>query len=290
MTGRPFDVFGLGQCAYDHLLLVPRYPGPDEKVEGRELTEACGGPVGTALWTLARWGRRCAVAGVVGDDEPGRRIASDLEAAGIDVRSLQVRPGERTQEAFIAVEEGSGRRRITWQRPTGPPPTPDELVHQGARVFLTDGLYAEASLACALTSPCVVVDAGTLREGTEALLDHAHAYVASEGFARALLGRDDPEEACRRIRERGAGIAAVTLGERGWVASFGGEIVRGPAWPVEAVDTTGCGDVFHAGVVEGLLRSWPHERTFRFAAWAAGLCATRIGGRAGVPPLEAFPG
>ena len=145
-------------------------------------------------------------------------------------------------------------------------------------------------MACAERASCVVVDAGTLREGTEAMLDHADVFVASEGFARALLGRDEPEEACRRIRERGAEVAAVTRGEHGWVACIGDRIIRGPAWPVAAVDTTGCGDVFHAGVAEGLLAGWPHEKTFDFAAWAAARCATQVGGRAGVPKKADYPG
>ena len=290
MTEAPLDVFGLGQCAYDHVLRVPRFPGPHEKVEGTDLNRQCGGPVATALWTLARWGRRVAFAGVVGDDDAGAHIRRDLETAGVDVSRLLVRPGERSQEAFISVAHGTGQRRITWQRPTGRTLTAEEVPAPAAPVFLTDGLYAESAVSCARASPCVEVDAGTLREGTDALLDHAHVYVASEIFARAFVGRDDPHEACARIRERGAEVAAVTLGERGWVASFGERVVEGSAWPVEVVDTTGCGDVFHAGVVEGLLAGWPHEQTFDFAAWAAAQCATHVGGRAGVPPRDAYPG
>ena len=290
MTDGPLDVFGLGQCAYDHVLRVPRFPGPHEKVEGTDLTEQCGGPVGTALWTLARWGRRVAFAGVIGDDEAGAHIRRDLADAGVDVSRLVVRAGERSQEAFVAVERSTGQRRITWRRPTGRPPAADEIAAPAAAVFLTDGLYAEPAVACARAAARVVVDAGTLREGTEALLDHADVYVASEGFARALVGRDDPREACARIRARGAEVAAVTLGERGWVAAVGDVVLEGRAWPVAVVDTTGCGDVFHAGVVEGLLAGWPHDRTLDFAAWAAAQCATRVGGRAGVPPKEAYPG
>lgn len=290
MTHGPLDVFGLGQCAYDHVLRVPRFPGPHEKVEGTDLTEQCGGPVATALWTLARWGRRVAFAGVIGDDEAGAHIRRDLADAGVDASRLVVRTGERSQEAFVAVERSTGQRRITWQRPTGRPPTADEIAAPAAAVFLTDGLYAEPAVACARAAHRVVVDAGTLREGTEALLDHADVYVASEGFARALVGRDDPRAACARIRAHGAEVAAVTLGERGWVASYDDVVVKGRAWPVEVVDTTGCGDVFHAGVVEGLLAGWPHDRTLDFAAWAAARCATRVGGRAGVPPREAYPG
>ena len=136
----------------------------------------------------------------------------------------------------------------------------------------------------------MVVDAGTLREGTEALLPLAEVYVASESFARAFLGRDDPLAALEAIRARGPRVAAVTLGRRGWVASFGDRVAAGPARKVEVVDTTGCGDVFHAGVVEGLLAGWTLERTFDFAAWAAGATATRLGARAGIPAREAWPG
>ncbi len=285
-----FDVFGLGQCAYDHLLLVDRHPGPDEKAEGRGLTRLCGGPAATALWALAHWGRRTAFAGVVGDDEAGRRMRADLDEAGVDTTRMIVRPGERSQEAFIAATPGTGHRSIVWQRPTGAPPTIAELDAPTARVFLTDGLYAEASVACAKTSPCVVVDAGTLREGTEAMVAHADVFVASSSFAHAFLGRDDPRAAAEAIRRAGPAVAAVTRGAAGWVALCDDVFLEGPAHPVDVVvDTTGCGDVFHAGVVEGILRGWPWPTTFDFAAWAAAGCATRLGGRAGVPALDAYP-
>ena len=74
------------------------------------------------------------------------------------------------------------------------------------------------------------------------------------------------------------------------MASFDDAWLDRPAWPVRAVDTTGCGDVFHAGVVEGVLQGWPWETTFDFAAWASARCATRLGGRAGVPPKTDYPG
>jgi len=150
-----------------------------------------------------------------------------------------------------------------------------------ARVFLTDGLHADASVACAKQSPLTVVDAGSLREGTRAMLDHAEVFVASEAFARDLVGEDDPAGACRKIREHGAEIAGVTLGPRGYVASFGDTVLERPAHPANAVDTTGCGDVFHAGVVHGLLEGWPPERIFDFAAEAAARSAEHLGGRPG---------
>lgn len=277
------DVLGLGQAALDRLLVVPRPVGPDEKVEGTGLTVQCGGPVATALWALSRWGRSTAFAGVVGDDDAGAAIRADLVRGGVDVQGLLVRPGTASQQAFIAVEQGSGARQILWQRPTGCAPGASEVAWRPARCFLTDGLFAEASLALARRAPRVIVDAGTMREGTRALLDVAHVFVASESFARDLVGADDPVGACRAIRERGARIAGVTLGARGHVALVGRRVLVRGSWPVAVVDTTGCGDVFHAGLVEGLLRGWSPARALDLGAWAAGRCATRIGARAGIP-------
>jgi len=286
-----YDVFGLGQCVVDRLGLVERFAAPDEKCEYADMTEQCGGPVATALSALSRWGRRCALGGVVGDDAEGTRIRDQLESEGVDTSRILVRGGSRSQHAVVAVERATGRRTIYWQRPTGPPPEPGEIESPPARVFLTDGLFTAASVELARRAELVVVDAGTMREGTEALLPLAHVFVASASFARALVGADDPRGACRAMRERGVEVAGVTLGARGYVASFRDTVLEGPAFAVEAVDTTGCGDIFHAGLVEGLLARWPLERCFDFAAWAAAQAATRLGNRAGVPATpDDYPG
>ena len=278
-----FDVFGLGQCTYDRMGIVPSLPPPDEKREIEAEHEQVGGPIATALLALASWGRRCAIAGVIGDDPEGAAILGGL--GGIDCSRLLIRAGCRSQRAFVAVEKGTGRRTICWRRPTGAPPRPPEIPTPGARVLLCDGLYAEASVAAAKASRFVVVDAGTLREGTRALLPLAHVFVASETFARDFAG--DARAACRKIREAGAQVAGVTLGARGYVASFEDTWIEKPAYPASALDTTGCGDIFHAALVEGFLSGWPWERSFDFAAWAAARAAERLGNRA--PPKEGYP-
>jgi len=283
------EVFGLGQCAFDRLVFG-RYPPPDVKAEVSDWTEEGGGPVATALVALARWGRRCAFAGVVGDDEEGRRIRAGLDAEGVDTSRLIERPDSTSQRAFIVSEIDEGRRTIFWQRPTGAPPAPEEIDVPAARVFLTDGLFAEASVAAARRFETVVVDAGTLREGTRELLDCAQVFVASEVFSRAFVGGDDPLGACRKMREHGVEVAGVTLGARGYVASFGDTALERPAHAVDSVDTTGCGDLFHAGLVEGILSGWPVERWFDYANWAAAICATKLGGRAGIPDRAGFRG
>lgn len=292
----PLDVFGLGKCSLDYLSRVASYPPPDTKCQASGMVIQGGGPVATALSALARWGLSCAFAGIIGDDPFGTTIRESLDAEAIDTSGLVVRPHSHSQFAFIVVEAGSGRRTIFWQPPTGAPLSSDEVDHdtlRRARVLHTDGYCVEAALAAGMTAGKagipVVVDAGTLREGMLDIVRLSTCCIASEGFARSLMQGDDPEGACYRLADLGPQVTAVTLGVHGSVALAEGTIIRQPAYPVDTVDTTGCGDVFHAGFIYGLLHQWPVRQSLDFASWAAAQVSRTMGGRAGIPPKAAWP-
>jgi len=287
------DVFGLGQCSLDYLVRIPDYPPADTKCEFSEMAIQGGGPVATALVALSRWGLSCAFSGVVGDDEWGKRIKDSLDSEGIDTGGLLIRSNSASQFAFILAEPETGRRTIFWRRPSGPPPSPSEIpchLLKKAATFHTDGLFTEAALAAARAAResgvTVSVDAGTLREGMLDLARLSDCFIASETFSRSLVGGDDPEGACRKLAELGPRIVGVTLGAEGWVGFAEGRLIRKAACAVEALDTTGCGDVFHAGFIFGLHRKWAYEKCFDFAAWSAAQVSRRLGGRSGIPTGE----
>ena len=273
------------------------YPPPDAKCELSEMAITGGGPVANALVALSRWGARCALAAVAGDDRFGAAIREGLHGEGIDIAGLVTRAGAASQFAFIVAEAGTGRRNVFWRRPTGAPLGPDEFDRDllcRARVFHTDGLMAEAALAGARTARAagipVVVDAGTLREGMLELAGTSDCFIASEGFGRTLTGGDDPEGACRKLAELGPAVTGITLGAKGLVALDRGCLIRVPAVVVDAVDTTGCGDILHAGFIHGLLRDWDTETGLRFGAWAAARTSVRLGGRTGIPDAGDWEG
>lgn len=295
MPSGSFRVMGLGQCSLDYLVEVDAYPPPDTKCEFSRIERQGGGPVATALVALSRWGVPCTFAGVVGDDDFGERIRASLEIEGIDLSGLVVRRDSASQLAFVVAEPARGTRTIFWRRPTGPALAPREIDIQalrGIEILHTDGLMIDAALAASEAArragARVVVDAGTLRDGMLDLARSSDAFIASERFARELVGADDPVAACGELAALGPRLVGVTLGDRGFVAREGGRVIEGAAYPADAVDTTGCGDVFHAGVTYGLLQDWSTERSLDFAAWAASRVATRLGGRDGIPAREEY--
>lgn len=293
----PPRVLGLGQCSLDYLVLSDDFPLPDRKIDCRDLTITDGGPVATALVALQRWGRDCAFLGVVGDDDFGREIQRSLGAEGIDLSGLQVRSGAGSQFAFIVVEPERGRRTVFCRRPTGAPLAPAEIPWsklEDCDLFYTDGVYPEVAVEMAERARSagakVVVDAGTLRPGMLELAKQADCFVVSEAFSESWQGPGAEETTCRELAALGVELAGVTLGPRGYRAHCQGALLGGKAHPVEVFDTTGCGDIFHAGLAHGLLAGWSPRKTLDFAAWAAAQVATQLGGRAGIPSAEGYPG
>jgi len=288
-----FEIFGLGQCSLDYVVKIQNYPAPDTKCEFSEMIVQGGGPVATALVALSRWGLSCTLCGVIGDDSWGILIQQSLGTEGVDTRNLLVRKGFSSQFAFILAEPGIGRRTIFWRRPGGLPPSPGEIpfpLLKRAKIFHTDGLFIESALAAAKAAKdagvLVSVDAGTLREGMLDLARLSDCFIASESFSLALSGGDAPREVCQRLSDLGPRIAGVTLGARGYVGLVEGRMIQRPAFAIGAVDTTGCGDLFHAGFIFGLQQKWDYERCFDFAAWCAAQASRNLGGRTGIPTLE----
>jgi sulfofructose kinase len=287
-------VFGIGQCSLDYLGQLPAYPPPDVKCEFTNLVVQGGGPVATALVALKRWGLDAFMAGVAGDDDFGAQITSSLTSEGIDTGGLVIRKNHHSQFAFIVSEPATARRTIFWRRPTGHPLRPEELdlnLLLKSRALHTDGLFPEASLfACRKAKEAgipVIVDAGSLRDGMLEIAKLSNCFVTSETFSNALSA--SPEETCRILEGLGVRFTGVTLGARGYVALVDGRFIRKAAYPANAIDTTGCGDVFHAGLTYGIVQEWDAEKSLDLGAWAAARVSEQMGGRSGIPTLGDFP-
>jgi ribokinase len=288
------EVIGLGQACMDYLGRITSYPEEDGKVELMDLHMQCGGPASTALVTLSRMGIQTSFLGSISDDPFGLEILKGLKEEKVDYTFLKVTPGHTSQFAFIAINKKGGRRTIFWHRGSVPhlhAPDVDLNPFENARILHTDGLMVEASMEAARQARkmglTVVMDAGTLREGYQELASLVDILIASERFGLPLVGAaEPPEKALEVLSQWGPKEVIITLGSKGSIGWNGGEVISQKAFPIDAVDTTGAGDVYHGAYIYGLLQGWQMLECMRFASAAAAIKCKQIGARKGIPSLE----
>jgi len=109
--------------------------------------------------------------------------------------------------------------------------------------------------------------------------------IASERFA-AEMGSGALAESLKRLHAKGPTTVVITIGEEGSVGMENNETYIVPATTVQAVDTTGAGDVYHGAFIYGMLQGWDLRERMRFANTAAALKCRSLGGRAGIPSRE----
>jgi sugar/nucleoside kinase (ribokinase family) len=133
----------------------------------------------------------------------------------------------------------------------------------------------------------IVMDAGTMREGSQELVSMVDILIASERFAEPLVGDiAPPEKALRALHDLGPKEVIITLGSKGSIGLSGKTINFQKAFSIDVVDTTGAGDVYHGAYIYGLLQGWDMQNCMRFASAASAIKCRHIGTRKGIPQLE----
>lgn len=286
------DIIGIGVCTVDYLVIVPRLPQRNENMRARRFARELGGLASIALIAAARLGARAKLIARIGDDEAGDYIRAALLDEGIDVSRLLVEAGGESHVSVIVVHEPSGDRSIMTRPPTSQPVSARELRREdigGARVLFVDKL-TDATLQAAKWARAagahVVLDPSQPYAQLKPLLEHVTVPIVPEAWARAWLPGRPVSAVAERLCQAGAEIAIVTLGERGAVASWGGQTQTFPAFVVDVVDTTGAGDAYHGAFMYALLQGWDVPRMARFAAAVGALNCRALGGRSALPRLD----
>ena len=289
-----WDVVGIGANSVDFVHLLPGYPQPfgsfaKMKIERQEIL--CGGQTATAMCACARLGLRARYAGVTGTDENGRRVRTELARRGIDLTDVIIRDAQN-QFAVILVDETNGDRIVLWDRDERlmmrERDIPVEAI-AAARVLHVDDVDQAAAIRAAEVAREANVpttsDIDRITERTHDLIDAVSIPIFAEHVPSRVSGINDHEGALRALRRPHHRVLCVTLGENGAMALDDDGVHFAPAFQVEAVDTTGAGDVFRAGFIYAMLRGWGTEETLRFANAAAAVSCTRLGALAGIPSL-----
>ncbi len=288
------DVLCIGHASYDLVFVVPYHPGPDEKCVANNFVSCGGGPAANAAVAVARLGLESAFVGYLGKDLHGKAHEAELleEKVNIDFVS---RGNSPTPVSAVLVKPDGKRALVNYRGGTQPlHANALDLSSVTANAVLFDGHEPHVSVQWLdffkQRGSATVLDAGSMHEGTKALMFKVDYLVCSRKFACQYLGEDNPHKALESLAKHSPAVV-ITLGEEGLIWRRGGETGQLPAFPVKAVDTTGAGDTFHgvfaACIAEG--RDW--EETLRVSSAAAALCCTRLGARPGIPyqeTIEAF--
>jgi sulfofructose kinase len=293
MTSVPkVDVVGVGLNATDTLIPVEQFPECGSKVEIRSADTLIGGQVASAIAACQQWGLRTRYVGKLGEDYAASLHRAAFERLGVEAH-LMTAVGSASQQAFILVDR-SGERTVLWKRDSRLTLLPEELKREwivNARVLHLDGHDTAAAVLAAKWARearvPVVADLDDLYAGVEALLPNIDFLVTSRDIPTRLTNDADLRYSLPEIfRRYGSRLTAATLGSEGVLAWDGQKFHYAPACRVDVVDTTGAGDIFHAGFIYGLLQGWPVNRQLEFACAAAALNCTGIGARGGIQSVE----
>lgn len=281
------DVLCIGHASYDLVFSVDHHPAADEKTFATGFIDCGGGPAANAAVMVANLGYRAAFAGYLGADFYGNKHLQELNDHGVDTH-LVVRGAAPTPISTVLVKPDGKRALINYKIGTKPL-SADALDFRclHPKTVLFDGHEPHVSVAyCrelrAKRIPAVL-DAGSLHEGTQALMTQVDYLVCSEKFALQAAG--SVELALAQFAEIAPNVV-ITLSERGLHWRRGAEQGFMPAFTVADVDSTGAGDAFHGAFAAAIAQQLDWRETLRYASAAGALCCTRMGARPGLPTRE----
>jgi fructokinase len=269
-------------------LLVDMFPAE----LGRPLAEVSafrpkpgGAPANVAV-AAARLGVRSAFIGKVGDEAFGHHLAAVLDREGVDISGMRYDAEARTAMAFIAMPDENHYEMVFYRNPGADMRLRADELDEGllrqARVFHfgSISLIQEPSRSATLRALAIARETGALisfdvnyrsdlwaREEAYArvmaTIPHVDLLKINEVEADILGGTGDLDAVARSLLAQGPTLCVITLGPEGSYVRVadGGEHV--PAFKVDTVDATGCGDAFIAALLCQLLSApdWRDQLT-----------------------------
>lgn len=257
-------------------------------------TEAGGSGANTMIGLSLLGGKACYTSRV-GDDEHGDLYRQGLQEKGI-TPNLAIGEGE-TGISLILITPDTQRTMLTFLGQSRALQKEDvdlaslrasRYVYVTGYLWDTDNqkeavLYAmrEANragvhVALSLSDPFCV---HRHKEDFQWLLrDHVDVLFGNFQEAQALTDTENPRDAVRVLAEH-CRVAVVTMDDKGSLIQQGDRLYEIPAYPVKAVDATGAGDMYAAGLLYGLTQGLSLEATGHIASYSAAQVVAKLGPR-----------
>ena len=261
--------------------------------------QCAGGSAANTILGIAGLGGRTAYAGKVGDDALGRFCLADMRDNQVTI-DVPVSAGP-TGTCVVLITEDAQRTMLTFlgvSSEVGPEDVDPLLVARAQAVYVEGYLFsAETPRQAAYRAVELAADSDALLSLTvsdaflvdlfrDEFLELARGPVdvlfCNEDEARSLLENDDTDDCARQLGQWVPRVA-VTLGADGALLVDQGQLIRVPGVAAEALDTTGAGDMFAAGVLYGLTNNLSFKQSARLANELAARVVSQLGARLSEP-------
>lgn len=253
---------------------------------------------------LAKLGVDVATVGRVGDDSIGDFIRTTMEGYGVDTTHLTVDPALQTSSSLLLIRPDGSRpalhviganAALTEDDVPWDAVAQAKVFHLGGAFILPgiDGRPMARILARAKELGCTTTvdflmsprpDAQELIAPALPYIDYLMPNIEEAGW---LVGTEDRAAIIAWLHDQGVGCSVLTMGGDGVsLAVRGEEEVVLPAYAIDVVDTTGCGDAFTSGFISGLLDDLDLVTAAERGLACGSLVATDLGSDAGIQSLE----
>lgn len=289
------NIFCIGQAAYDITVSLEGELVENRKYRVTEPKECGGGPAFNAACLCALWGARTYLISKIGTDKYGETLKEILFDFGVEQTYLIQKKEIMTPYSFIITRSDNGSRTIF-----NFPGKKLDITHkkpcEEIDIILSDGHEPEITLQLIKENPKAIsiVDAGSFRESTCTVARGVDYLICSEDFARQytkkninLKDREEVKEIFEQIENINHKYVVITLGERGLLyRSEKGEVCHLPAYPVNAIDTSGAGDIFHGAFAYGMSKNLSLVENLKQSSMASAISVQRKGSQTSIPTFE----
>ena len=285
----------IGHSTYDTTLPVKEFPEENKKIRIPNHIECGGGPASNGAYLLGKWGMNTMMVSVVGDDHYGHEIIKEYESVGIDTRYVEVNPNHRTSSSYIIANTSNGTRTILSSKKQAIRKLEMPVSDIIADVILIDGEHPESAYEIFMNNPNAisVIDAGRLNDETKFLGKKATYVICSKDFAEDFAEEeidlerlDRLAEIHKKLEEYYETCVIITLEAAGSFTKIDGEYQIIPSVKVNAVDSTGAGDIFHGAFTYFIANGYSLLDSIHYASITSAISVTRIGSRNSIPLLS----
>lgn len=302
------EIIGIGEVLIDFISTEPV-----SYLEASTFKKCFGGAPMNTIVGAARLGAVTGAITVVGNDPFGQFLLKELKGNGVDISHVKIKENIRTTLAFVVNEPETGERtfifyRAPWVKGTSVDMIlPEDIDYEyisSAKILHVSGfalsrnpsrkailsaiIYAKRSGVKISFDPTLRLDVwsseNTIKKVYGKVLKLSEIAMFSREEAEFIFRTKKPEEAADRALKYGVEIVGIKLGKMGsLIKTKDGRSIYTPAFRVKAIDTTGAGDGWNAGLLVGLLKCWDLEKCAMVANAVGALVVTKHGAITALP-------